>query len=283
MDLYLEGAIAIVTGAANGIGLAESRALIGHGARVVMNDVDPAVVSVAAGVGGARGAVAHVGDISDWSTADELVALAVSTFGALDIVVNNAGISRDRTVVNLEREDWDRILAVNLGAHVAMCRAAARHWRAAGPPVRQRRIINTTSMAGLSAAPGLAAYACSKSGVATLTMVLAKELAASGVTCNAIAPRAETALLRRLQGQRAVFDEAEVARWTVDSVAALVAYLASHRAGAMTGEVLYVGGDELRSMKPWSDGESTRIGERWTLEEIHTAVCRLIGDEPGAR
>ena len=281
--MHLGGAVAIVTGAANGIGLAESRALVDQGVRVVMNDVDDAVVRIAAGVGAAGEAVPHVGDISDWTTADELVAAAVATFGTLDILVNNAGISRDRTVLNLERDDWDRILAVNLGAHVATCRAAARHWRTVGPSLRPRRIINTTSLAGLNGAPGLAAYACSKSGVATLTMVLAKELASSGVTCNAIAPRAETELLRRLQGQRAVFDEEDVARWTVDSVAALVAYLASDRAGSMTGEVLYVGGDELRSMKPWSDGGSTRIAESWTAEEIHAAVSRLVGDTGGGK
>lgn len=282
MRTHLDGAVAIVTGAAKGIGLAESRALLDHGARVVMNDVDDAVVGIAAELRATGEVVPHVGDISDWTVADDVVAAAVATFGTLDILVNNAGISRDRTVVNLERDDWERILAVNLGAHVATCRAAARHWRSVGPSVQRRRIINTTSLAGLSGASGLAAYACSKSGVATLTMVLAKELASSGVTCNAIAPRAETELLRRLQGQRAVFDEQDVARWTVDSVAALVAYLASDRAGSMTGEVLYVGGDEVRSMTPWAYGGTTRIGASWTPEEIDAAV-RSIVDQVGSQ
>src|SRR5436305_10018826 len=201
----LKGRVAIVTGAGSGLGREHALLLAGCGASVVVNDIgtsrdgvgnDPGpaqqVVDEIVAAGGT--AVANTDDVTSWDSARRLVETAVETFGDLDVLVNNAGILRDRVLVNLTEDDWDSVLGVHLKGHAATMRWAAAHWRArakAGQQVRAS-IISTTSGAGLLNNPGQANYSSAKAGIVALTLVAAKELARYGVRANAIAPLART-------------------------------------------------------------------------------------------
>ena len=201
----LEGRVAIVTGAGRGLGRAHALKLAEHGAKVVVNDLGsssagegidqtPAqeVVAAIEAMGGQ--AVVNTSDVSNWAAAQEMINQAVDTYGRLDILINNAGILRDRMLVNMTEDEWDSVVKVHLKGTFAPIHHAANYWRLeskAGKPV-DARIINTTSHSALFANIGQANYASAKGGIATLTQLAARELQRIGVTVNAIAPRAET-------------------------------------------------------------------------------------------
>jgi NAD(P)-dependent dehydrogenase (short-subunit alcohol dehydrogenase family) len=187
----VEGRVCAVTGARRGIGRAHVEALLAEGARVVVNDVaDPDVD----GLG--DDAVAHVGDVSTTGGADGLLRTALDTWGRLDVVVNNAGIARDRMLVNLSEEDWDDVLRVHLKSTFLVTQRAARHWRErskAGDEL-DARVVNTVSSVGLYGNVGQANYAAAKGAIASFTLVAAMELERYGVTVNALCPTALTAM-----------------------------------------------------------------------------------------
>lgn len=274
-----EGRVVAITGGGRGIGRAEAIELALHGAQVVVNNRSPEpaheVVEMIRAEGGS--AVAHVGDVADMAVAAGLLDCALATFGRLDVLVNNAGIVRDRMFVNLPEEDWDEVVRVNLKGTYTTLSQAARYWRKMakdGTPVAAA-VINTTSNAGLFRNPGQSNYAAAKAGVASLTINAAYELAQYGVTANALAPGAATDMSAHLidPSKRDVngFDP-----FAPENVAPLVAWLASLEARHVTGRVFEVKGGRIAVVEPWRIGPEQDIGSKWEAAVMGPAVTDLV-------
>src|SRR5215472_8644862 len=203
--LAIAGRVAIVTGAGNGLGRAESLALARAGARLVLNDLPGDDVQATADEITAAGgqAVVAAGDVADWSTGEKLLATALEQYGGLDIVVNNAGVLRDRMVFTMSPDEWDLVIRVHLRGHFVTTRLATAYWReqrkAAGHPV-YARIVNTSSEAFLLGSAGQPNYAAAKAGIATLTVTTARSCSRYGVRANVICPRARTDMTADLMG-----------------------------------------------------------------------------------
>jgi NAD(P)-dependent dehydrogenase (short-subunit alcohol dehydrogenase family) len=273
------GRVVAITGAGRGIGRAEAIALAQHGACVVVNNRSAQaaldVVDIIRSAGGE--AVAHVGDISDMPVAAELIELAVATYGRLDVLLNNAGIVRDRMLVNLTEDDWDEAIRVNLRGSFTTISQAARYWRdmhKAGQPIAAA-IINTTSSAGLFRNPGQANYAAAKAGVTSLTIHAAHELARYGVTANALAPAAFTDMTAHLidPAKRDVdgFDP-----FAAENVAPLAVWLASLQAREVTGRVFEVKGGRIAVAEGWRIGPEIDIGRRWEAGALAGPIAELL-------
>lgn len=259
MGNILENKVAIVTGGARGIGAAVSRMFAAEGATVIINDMGGSPDGTGQDIGPAQEladkitadggtAVANGKDIADTATGEELVNTAVEQFGQLDIVVNSAGILRDRMIFNMTPEDWDAVIRVHLRGHFSTVRPAAAYWRSLRRPDGNFRFINFTSLSGLDGSPGQANYAAAKMGVVGLTYSLAQGMARYGATANAIAPSAETRLVAGVPAElRAIKDRPEGSdpRRSPDNVAALAIYLASDRSAWLSGRVLASGGYEV--------------------------------------
>lgn len=286
----LDNKVAIITGGANGIGAAIARRFAAEGAAVVINDLggsadgqgsdESAVQRVVREITEAGGrAAGDGGDISDTETGERLVRTAVDTFGGLDIVVNSAGILRDRMIFNLEPKDWDDVIRVHLRGHYSTVRPASAHWRSVRNPEGHFRIINFTSLSGLDGSPGQANYAAAKMGVIGLTYSLAQGLARYGVTANAISPSAATRLVATVPSDKSAFKDRPAADDPVrspDNVAALALYIASERSDWLSGRVLHSGGYEVglypnpaiiarvESDAPWTDEQlASHVEERF--------------------
>ncbi len=248
----LDGRVAIVTGAANGLGRAEAVALAAAGARLVLNDLDGnAVDAVAADIRAAAGTVTiSAGDIGEWETAQQLLATALREYGQLDIVVNNAGVLRDRMIFSMSPEDWDVVLRTHLRGHFLTSRVATAYWREqskqTGGPV-YARIINTSSEAFLLGSSGQPNYSAAKGGITALTLTTARSCARYGVRANAICPRARTAMTGDVMGAA---PEDGPDPLGPQYVAPLVTYLASPAAAAINGEVFIVHGGVAAVMAP---------------------------------
>jgi NAD(P)-dependent dehydrogenase (short-subunit alcohol dehydrogenase family) len=260
-----EGRIAIVTGAGRGIGREHALSLARHGAKVVVNDlggsvdgsggdVTPAqqVVAEITAMGGE--AVANGDDISSWEGAQNLVNTAVTTFGDLHVVVNNAGILRDRMLTNMTEEEWDAVIKVHLKGTFGPSRWAAAYWREqvkAGKAV-DGRIINTTSVSGIYGNPGQTNYGAAKAGIAAFTVIAALELARYSVTVNAVAPVALTRMTEGLGNAPETDEEREMRspRW----IAPIVTWLASAESAGVTGRVFEASGSVLAVAEGWHRG-----------------------------
>ena len=251
----LDGRVAIVTGAGRGIGRSVARLLASEGASVVVNDLGSAVDGsghdsgpahdVVAEIAEAGGkAVANGADISVFAAAGNLVQTAIEEFGRLDILVNVAGILRDRMVFNMTEQEWDDVIRVHLRGTFNTTRFASAHWRSLRDESAQNRIINFTSVSGLHGAPGQPNYAAAKMGIVGLTWSSARALGKYGVTVNAISPGAATRMTDSVPTDRRR-TRPEVDEWSPDNVAPIVAYLASERSGWITGRIIHSSGYEV--------------------------------------
>jgi len=280
----LDDEVVIVTGAGRGIGRAEALECAREGAAVVVGELDAdagqAVVDEIAAAGG--NAVLDTGDVADVEAADALVAHAVSAFGRLDALVNNAGVLRDRTLVNMTPEEWDTVIRVHLRGHYAPTRAACRHWKAEGGP---GRVVCTASTSGLLGNFGQANYGAAKAGIAAFAVIVAQEMARSGVTVNAIAPAARTRMTEGAYGEISL-DEGAFDFWAPDNVAPLVAWLASRASAHVSGKVFGVQGDAVELYQPWTSvAAADNGGTRWNPAQLGAVVDGLLagtGREPGA-
>jgi 3-oxoacyl-[acyl-carrier protein] reductase len=288
--LALSGKAAIVTGAGNGLGRAESIALARAGALVVLNDLPGDAVQETAGQIRAAGGQAVVcdGDVGDWETGGRLVSAALDAYGQLDILVNNAGLLRDRMIFTMSAQEWDLVLRVHLRGHFVTTRFATAHWRAAskqaGGPV-YARIVNTTSEAFLLGAPGQPNYAAAKAGIAALTVATARGCARYGVRANAICPRARTAMLAGLVSPPPADGPDPLAP---EHVTPLVTYLASPDAERINGEVFVVHGGVAAVLNPPSLRAVFRADTpdgMWTLPAVRDALAGQFDggspDSPG--
>ncbi len=291
----LSGKVAVVTGAARGIGRGHAMLLAAEGASVVVNDLGgewdgsgaderPAQLAVDEIVAAGGQAVANYDDVADWEGGQRLVNQAVETFGGLDIVICNAGILRDRMTFNMTEDEWDSVIRVHLKGHFVPVRWAATYWRErqkeTGAPVNGR-IVLTSSESGLFANPGQLNYDAAKSGIATMAIVLARELARYGVTVNAIAPRARTRLTENTFGPRAVA-EGEFDARDPDNVAPWVVWLCTDAAAEVTGQNFVVGGGMVQLVSSWRVESSLESPQRWTLDELDGRWRDLFGDRPTA-
>ncbi len=281
----LDGKVAIVTGAGAGLGRAEALALADAGARVVLNDLAGAADEAAEEIR-SRGGTATVveGDVGERSTADAMLSAAVDGFGQLDVVVNNAGITRDRMLFNLSDEEWDLVLKVHLRGHFLLSRNAASYWRTKakeGDGTVYGSVVNTASEAFLGGSPGQANYAAAKGGIMALTLSTARGLGRIGVRANAICPRARTAMTAAVFGE----DESgrEVDPYSADHVAPLVAYLASPASERITGQVFVVYGGMVALLSaPVVEQRFDASDSRWSLGDLDQQLGGYFADRDPA-
>jgi len=287
MSMFCEDRVAIVTGAGRGIGREYALMLAEHGAKVVVNDLGGARDGEGADAGPAdevvteirdRGgeAVANAASVSDFSAARAMVQQAIDTYGRLDVLINNAGILRDRMLVNMEENEWDAVIDVHLKGTFAPAHHAAAYWREqskAGTPV-DGRLINTTSVSGIYGNPGQTNYGAAKAGIAAFSVIASRELGRYGATVNCIAPGALTRLTEDLQPGEITDEmrEAQSPRW----IAPLVTWLASRESADVTGRVFEASGGVLAVAEGWHRGPSVKPEEDPTV--LGPIVRKLVSE-----
>ena len=290
-----DGRVAIVTGAGRGLGRAHALALAREGAKVVVNDLGSAATGEGADATPAEEVVAEIramggeavvdtSDAASWDGAQKMVDTAINDLGGLDIVVNNAGILRDRMLINMTEDEWDSVTRVHMKSTFAVTNRAAQYWRAKSKEGNQpaARVINTPSHSGLYCNIGQANYAAAKAGIASFSIVAARELVRYGVTVNAIAPRATT---RMTEGLRE-WDEEALAMRDPKWVAALVSWLASPEAKGISGRVFEAWGYGFTIAESWQHGatveacdDPSQFGNR--IYEAHEKSRKNAGIDIG--
>ena len=303
----LDGRVAIITGGGRGIGRAHALLFASEGARVVVNDVggppDGAADGGAgdghsgAGAGAGAGdaaasvaeeiralggeAIANTEDVADWTGGARLIEATLDAFGEIHILVNNAGILRDRFLVNMTEDEWDEIIRVHLKGHFVPLRHAAAYWREQAKDGQRvnASVINTSSTSGLLGNPGQTNYGAAKAGIGALTLIAAAELGRYGVRVNAIAPAARTRLTEATPGLgqmvAAPEDSARFDEWDPDNVAPLAAWLGTHDC-PVTGQVFYVFGGTIAPMTGWTKRGGLDHDRRWTVAEIAAELPPLL-------
>jgi len=276
----LEGKVAIVTGAGRGIGREHALALAQAGASVVVNDLGgsvagegsdatPAQTVVNEIVAAGGKAVANYDDVSDFAAAEHMIERAVERYGRLDILINNAGILRDRMLVNMSEDEWDAVISVHLKGHFAPLRHAAAYWRerSKGDDDVRGRVINTSSPSGVFGNVGQANYGAAKAGIAALTVIAAQELGRYGVTVNCLAPNARTRMTEMtfggLEAPEEGFDPLDPG-----NMSPLVVALCADEAQDITGQVFFVWGGSVNVLIPWEDGELFPSDAKWDADEL---------------
>jgi NAD(P)-dependent dehydrogenase (short-subunit alcohol dehydrogenase family) len=287
----LDGRVAVITGAGRGIGREHALLFAAEGAKVVVNDLGGAmdgsgddrsaaqqVVDEITALGGE--AVANTDDVADWEGGQRLVNTAVEAFGDLHVLVNNAGILRDRVLVNMTEEEWDSVVHVHLKGHFVPTRWAGAYWREQSKAGRDLKaaVVNTSSTSGLLGNPGQSNYGAAKAGIGAFTIICAQELSRYGVRVNCIAPAARTRLTEATPGlgdivappaQEGAFDV-----WDPANVSPLVAYLATAD-GAENGRTYFVQGGQIRLFQPWTMTTTIDRDGRWSVADLQAEMPKL--------
>ncbi|MFD2642848.1 SDR family oxidoreductase [Pseudomonas japonica] len=278
----------IITGAGGGLGRAYALAFAAEGANVVINDIRAEAAADVAGEIVASGgrAIASSDDITTLDSAQRIVDAALAAFGEVHVLVNNAGVLRDRMFISLSEEDWDLVMRVHLKGHYCLANLLGRRWRdlaKAGTPVAAR-IINTSSGAGLQGSIGQSNYSAAKGGIAALTLVQAAELARYGVTANALAPAARTAMTESAMPDVVKRPEdGSFDAWAPENVAPLVVWLGSELSAQVTGQVFESQGGRISLGDGWRTGVTRDKGALWRVEEVGEAVREILAEAPGAQ
>jgi NAD(P)-dependent dehydrogenase (short-subunit alcohol dehydrogenase family) len=288
----LDGRIAVITGAGRGLGREHALLFAAEGAKVVVNDLGGTVdgsgddrsaaqqvVDEITAAGGQ--AVANSDDVCVWDAGKRLIDTAIEAFGDLHILVNNAGILRDRVLVNMSEADWDAVIHVHLKGHFVPTRHAAAYWRErtkSGKAVKAS-VVNTSSTSGLLGNPGQSNYGAAKAGIAAFTTIAADELVRYGVRVNAIAPAARTRMTEQTPGLadlvQAPAEPSAFDSWDPANVSPLVAYLSTQDC-PVTGRVYFIQGGEIRLFHPWTMTDTLEKKDRWTVAELQAQMHSLV-------
>ena len=286
-----DGRIVVITGAGRGIGREHALEFASQGAKIVVNDLGAEVDGTGSSAGPAgevvdeiRGmgaeAVANGDDVSDYEGAGRLIQTAIDTFGGLDVLVNNAGILRDRMMVNMTIEEWDAVIRVHLRGTFAPMRHASEYWRnrSKAGETNDARIINTTSPSGIYGNVGQTNYGAAKAGIASLTIIAAMELGRYGVTVNAIAPAALTRMTENLGmgAASAAKKPEEFDPLDPGNIAPLVVWLGSPESAAITGRVFNVMGGNISVAEGWVAGPGVDKDDRWDPAELGGVIPGLV-------
>jgi NAD(P)-dependent dehydrogenase (short-subunit alcohol dehydrogenase family) len=288
-----DGRVVVITGAGRGLGRSHALAFAAEGAKVVVNDLGGAPDGTGASAGPAHDvvdeiramggeAVANADDVADFDAAAGIIQTAVDTFGRLDVVVNNAGILRDRMFVNIQPDEWDATIRVHLRGHFCVGRHASSYWRdraKAGETV-DARLINTSSGAGLMGSVGQTAYAAAKAGIAAMTIVQAVELGRYGVTANGLAPSARTRLTEGVFNDMMKEVESGFDAMDPDNISPLVVWLGSPESRDVTGRLFEIEGGVLSVCDGWQHGPRIEKDRRWEPSEVGPALRELIAKAP---
>ncbi|HEY9035463.1 MAG TPA: SDR family oxidoreductase [Pseudomonadales bacterium] len=282
--------VVIITGAGGGLGAAHARVFASEGACVIVNDINQAaaqkVVDEITAAGGR--AVVNTSDITNYEDSANAVKQAIDTYGDLHVVVNNAGINRDRMFASMTEGEWDAIMAVHLKGHFCISSHAVHYWRdqsKAGKKV-DARIINTTSGAGLQGSIGQSNYAAAKAGIAALTLNQAAELGRYGVTANAIAPAARTGMTTAVEAmatRMAKPEDGSFDYWAPENVSSLLVWLGSSQSAHVTGRIFEAEGGKISIADGWRTTQGVDKGARWQPAEVGEAIKELLAKEVPAQ
>ena len=275
--------VVIITGAGGGLGAAHARSFAAEGAAVLVNDINEAaaqaVVDEITAAGGQ--AVVNTSNITDYDDALNAVQQAVACFGDLHVVVNNAGINRDRMFASMTEAEWDAIMSVHLKGHFCISSHAVHYWRGRSKEGKavDARIINTTSGAGLQGSVGQSNYAAAKAGIAALTLNQAVELARYGITANAVAPAARTSMTTAVEAmaqRMAAPEDGSFDYFAPENVSSLLVWLGSAEAAHVTGKVFEAEGGKISIADGWRQGPLRDKGARWQPSELGPVIDALI-------
>ncbi len=287
-----DGRVVIVTGAGRGIGRGHAIEFARQGAKVVVNDlgmegrdgsgasqpVAQTVVDEIKALGGE--AVANSDDVSDWNAAKAMIDQAYDAFGDLHVLVNNAGILRDRMLFNMDEAEWDSVIKVHLKGTFCPTRHAVARWREeskAGTEL-DKRVINTTSASGIYGNPGQSNYGAAKSGIASFTIITSRELAKYGITVNAVSPGALTRMTEDLGPGRTAPPEGEWSPRDADNIAPIVVWLGSTEAKGVTGRIFESSGGRIGIAESWRRGPNRTKEGRWDPAELGPVVAELVSE-----
>lgn len=282
--------VVIITGAGGGLGAAHARILAGEGACVLVNDINAAaaqkVVDEIIAAGGK--AAVNTSDITNYEDSGRAVQQAIDTWGDLHVVLNNAGVNRDRMFASMTEAEWDTIMSVHLKGHFCITSHAVQYWRnqsKEGKPVNAR-ILNTTSGAGLQGSIGQSNYAAAKAGIAALTLNQAAELGRYGITANAVAPAARTGMTTAVEAmatRMAPPTDGSFDYWAPENVSSLLAWLAAEESAHVTGRIFESEGGKISIADGWRSTAGVDKGARWAPAEVGEAMQTLLGQETPAQ
>ncbi|WP_101757493.1 SDR family oxidoreductase [Oceanicoccus sp. KOV_DT_Chl] len=281
----LDNRVAIITGAGGGLGAAHAKVFAAEGCAVVVNDINQAaaqtVVDDIIAAGGK--AVVNTSDITNYDDSLNAVKTAIDSFGDLHIVLNNAGVNRDRMFASMTEAEWDTIMSVHLKGHFCISSHAVHYWRGQSKEgvAVDARIINTTSGAGLQGSIGQSNYAAAKAGIAALTLNQAAELARYGITANCVAPAARTGMTTAVEAmatRMAKPEDGSFDYFAPENVSVLLAFLGSAESAHVTGRCFESEGGKISIADGWRTTKGLDKGEQWQPSELKAAVDQLIAE-----
>ncbi|MEM8594195.1 MAG: SDR family oxidoreductase [Pseudomonadota bacterium] len=290
MSKTCQDRVVIITGAGGGLGAAHARVFAAEGAKVIVNDINQEAAQAVVDEIKANGGEAQVNtsDITNYEDSKHALQQAIESYGDLHVVLNNAGVNRDRMFASMTEAEWDTIMAVHLKGHFCISSHAVQYWRGkskAGEAV-DARIINTTSGAGLQGSVGQSNYAAAKAGIAALTLNQAAELGRYGITANAIAPAARTGMTTAVESmaqRMAKPDDGSFDYWAPENVSSLLVWLASSEAAHVSGKVFEAEGGKISISDGWRTTEGVDKNARWEPSELKDVVDQLIADATPAQ